>query len=223
MRKILLLFCLLIFCLPNVNYVSAENKKEWICIANYCYIYSEPSFASAKVVGEDNEPIIVKHKDVLILEEGENRLNTYLDSEGQIFYAVLSMEGVEINGYIFSDFVTEDISKIETYPTFNATLKSDTYLFEVNGEEFSETETLLESGTRVYLYEGFDNDVNGYNAVAVKVGNTLQYGYVLKSDVSPDGINPAIIYAITIALACIGIIMAFLFMKNKKNKKKMSH
>ena len=119
--------------------------------------------------------------------------------------------------------MTENISKIETYPIFNATLKNDTYLFEVNGEEFSETETLLESGTRVYLYEGFDNDINGYNAVAVKVGNSLQYGYVLKSEVSPDGINPAIIYAITIALACIGIIMAFLFMKNKKNKKKMSH
>ncbi len=201
-------------CLPNANIVHAESKTEWICIANYCYIYSSPSFTAEKVLDENFEEIVVLHKDILTLEENENGVVEYNG-----FYKVLSVGEIAISeGYIFSDFVTENLSQIETYPTFNATLKNDTYLFEVSGEEFTQTETLLEKGTRIYLYEGYDNDINGYVAVAVKIGSGLQYGYVLKTEVSPDGINPAIIYAITIALACIGIITALLFMKNKKKK-----
>ena len=117
--------------------------------------------------------------------------------------------------------MTENISNIETYPTFNATLKNDVYLYEATGEEITPTETLLVKGSRVYLYEGYDNSLP-YTRVAVKVENSLEYGYIKTEEISPDGINPAIIYAITIALACIGIIMAFLFMKNKNKKKKMS-
>lgn len=221
-RKILLLLSFLLLCLPSVNFVSAESEKEWICIANYCYIYSSPSFTSEKVVDENSDPIIVRHKDILILEEGENGLNTYEDSEGQLFYAVLSVNNTTITqGYIFSDFVTENISNIETYPTFNATLKNDVYLYEATGEEITPTETLLVKGSRVYLYEGYNSSLP-YTRVAVKVENSLEYGYIKTEEISPDGINPAIIYAITIALACIGIIMAFLFMKNKNKKKKMS-
>lgn len=209
MRKILLIFSLCLLCLPSVNFANAESEKEYICIANSCYLYTSPS------LGVNNmSEIMVKHKDILTLEEDESGNLKVYDS----FYSVLSVNGKTTSGYIFSQFVVENSSGIETYPTFNATLKNDTNLYEINGEEFTETDIALEKGTRVFLYEGFDNDITGYNAVAVKIGNELLYGYVLKSEVAPDGINPAIIYAITIALACIGIIMAFLFMKNKKKK-----
>ena len=208
MRKICLL-CLLFFLFsPITSIAHAESEKEWICLANYCYLYEEASFSSSKIEK-------IYHKDILLLEDPQRE---YLDNKGKVFYKVLSVNNSEKTGYIFSDFVVENYQNIEIFPEFNASLKNDTPLFEVDGESFVETSTTLKKGTRVYLYEGFDNDADGYNAVAIKNGSELLYGYVKKSDVAPDGINPAIIYAITIALAIIGIIMALLFMKNKKKK-----
>ena len=65
-----------------------------------------------------------------------------------------------------------------------------------------------------------------YNAIAFVHENEVLYGYLKTDTISPDGINPAIITCIVIIIALLGIIFAWLFMKNKKvklKKQKSSH
>lgn len=221
------IFFLLIFFLsafffmfsPPVNGVQAENEKVYICTANFCYLYEEPAFTSQKVVGENGEPLQVLHKDEIILELTNNSPTEYDDGYGMIFYKVESYAGEQLpSAYIFSDFVALSGSDIETYPAYNASINSNTKLYLLNGETMTESEIEIDKGERVYLYEGYNKDLE-YTPIAYQRENSLQYGYVLTDTIAPDGVNPYIIYAVTIAIACIGIIMALLFMKNKKKKK----
>lgn len=204
---------------PPVNGVRAENEKVYICTANFCYLYEEPAFTSQKVMNENGEPLQVLHKEEIILELTNNSPTEYDDEYGMIFYKVESCAGEQLpSAYIFSDFVAVGGNEIETYPAYNASINADTKLYLLNGEVMEESEIEIEKGERVYLYEGYNKDLD-YIPIAYQRGNSLQYGYVLKDVVAPDGVNPYIIYAVTIAIACIGIIMALLFMKNKKKKK----
>ncbi len=221
------IFFLLIFFLsafffmfsPPVNGVRAENEKVYICTANFCYLYEEPAFTSQKVVDENGEPLQVLHKDEIILELTNNSPTEYADGYGMIFYKVENYAGEQLpSAYIFSDFVALSGSDIETYPAYNASINADTKLYLLNGETMTESEIEIERGERVYLYEGYNKDLE-YTPIAYQRENSLQYGYVLTDTIAPDGVNPYIIYAVTIAIACIGIIMALLFMKNKKKKK----
>ena len=218
----LLIFFLSVFFFmfsPPVNGVRAVNEKVYICTANFCYLYEEPAFTSQKVLEENGEPLRISHKDKLSLELTNSIPTEYNDEYGMIFYKVESYAGnVLPSAYIFSDFVAVGGNEIETYPAYNASINADTKLYLLNGEVMEESEIEIEKGERVYLYEGYNNELD-YIPIAYQRGNSLQYGYVLKDVVAPDGVNPFIIYAVTIAIACIGIIIALLFMKNKKKKK----
>ena len=211
------LFCM--FLSPG-QYALAENSSTYyICTANFCYLYEEPAFTSQKILEENGEPLRISHKDKLSLELTNSIPTEYNDEYGMIFYKVESYAGNPLpSAYIFSDFVAVGGNEIETYPAYNASINADTKLYLLNGEVMEESEIEIEKGERVYLYEGYNKDLD-YIPIAYQRGNSLQYGYVLKDVVAPDGVNPYIIYAVTIAIACIGIIIALLFMKNKKKKK----
>lgn len=199
--------------------VQAENEQVYICTANFCYLYEAPAFTSQKVVGKNGEPLRIAHKDEIILELTNNSPTEYDDEYGMIFYKVDSFSGEQLpSAYIFSDFVALGGGDIETYPAYNASINSNTKLYLLNGETMTESEIEIEKGERVYLYEGYNKDLE-FTPIAYQRENSLQYGYVLTDTIVPDGVNPLIIYAVTIAIACIGIIMALLFMKNKKKKK----
>lgn len=217
MRKLfLMLFVFLIGFSPTLTIfsTSAETPAEYICVANYCYLYSSPSFTSSKVQ-VDGADVRAMHKDIVNLELINSEPVEYPDSEGMIFYKVESFQNNAFDSaYIFSDYVTKNTSSIETYPAFNASINTATDLMEINGETLTPI-SVLEKGVRVYLYEGFNGALT-YTPVAVRIDNTLQYGYVFTDHITPDGINPFIIYASIIAVACIGIVIALLFMKNKK-------
>ena len=217
MRKLfLMLFVFHIGFSPTLTIfsTSAETPAEYICVANYCYLYSSPSFTSSKVQ-VDGADVRIMHKDVVVLEIIDSEPVEYPDSEGMIFYKVESFQNNAFDSaYIFSDHVTKNASSIETYPAFNASINTATDLMEINGETLTPI-SVLEKGERVYLYEGFNGALT-YTPVAVRIDNTLQYGYVFTEHITPDGINPFIIYASIIAVACIGIVIALLFMKNKK-------
>ncbi len=221
-KFLLIFFVLFLFCmfLSPGQFVFAENDDNYyICTANFCYLYEEPAFTSQKILEENGEPLRISHKDKLSLELTNSIPTEYNDEYGMIFYKVESCAGEQLpSAYIFSDFVALSGSDIETYPAYNASINADTKLYLLNGEVMEESEIEIEKGERVYLYEGYNKDLD-YIPIAYQRGNSLQYGYVLKDVVAPDGVNPYIIYAVTIAIACIGIIMALLFMKNKKKKK----
>ena len=212
---IFLLFSL--FFLQN-NVVFAENvNNEYVCIANFCYLYSAPDFTSEKIV-INGELLKINHKDIVTIKLEDGNIVTATDANNMLFYQVESFgENTFDSAYIFSDFVTENTNTIEIFPEFNATINTPTVLYQVNGETIEPTDIVIAKSERVYLFEGYNEDLT-HNRVAVKIDNQLVYGYILTDYISPDGFNPAIIYAATIALACIGIIMALLFMKNKKKK-----
>lgn len=208
------------FSFSGFNATMAEEfENEYICTANFCYLYSSPSFSGEKIKDENNEIIVIKHKDTLKIKLADGKPVEEKDTQNKVFYLIESYGNInfENNAYIFADFVVKNDNDIEIYPAFNASTNQDTHLYLASGEEIVETETFVTSGTRIYLYEGYDESLE-FTRVALRVENTLQYGYLKTSTISPDGINPAIIYALTIALACIGIITALLFMKNKKKK-----
>ena len=220
-KFLLIFFALFLFgvVISPVRYVMAEGEPIYICTANFCYLYEEPAFTSQKVMDENSEPLRIAHKDEIILELTNDFPTEYADSYGMIFYKVESYAGEQLpSAYIFSDFVAVGGNEIETYPAYNASINADTKLYLLNGEVMEESEVEIERGERVYLYEGYNKDLE-YTPIAYQRENSLQYGYVLTDTIAPDGVNPYIIYAVTIAIACIGIIMALLFMKNKKKKK----
>ena len=70
---------------------------------------------------------------------------------------------------------------------------------------------------RVFLYQGFNNKKQ-YNAVAFVHENEVVYGFLKKDDIDPDGVNPLLITIACFAIAAIGIILTFVFMKRKKKK-----
>lgn len=216
---VLLMSAIFFICAPPALKTSAEtDSAHYICTANFCYLYSEPNFTSTKI-SDDGNPIKILHKEEITLELTDGAPTEYNDEYGMVFYKVLNYNDLSLDSaYIFSDFVAKSGNEIETYPAYNASANANTKLYLLNGENLTESEIEIKKGERLYLYEGYNKDLE-FTPVAYQKYNSLQYGYVLTTAIAPDGINPYIIYAVTIAIACIGIIMALLFMKNKKKKK----
>ena len=205
----------LLFLAPSVSF--AEGGEFFICLANFCYLHSAPSFTAEKIKDGDSY-LKISHKDVLVLELENGEPKKY-GAGDEIFYKVESVkEKTYENAYIFSDFVAK-VDDIITLPAFNASINKDALLYNKVGEDFEESDVEVKKGERVFLYDGYDKDAS-FTPVAIQKNNSLLYGYVPTDVVAPDGVNPLIIYAVTIAIACIGIIMALLFMKNKKKKSK---
>lgn len=189
---------------PPSNALSEGGQAK--VIVSRTYLYTADNFSSEKVSYEDGENTILvtlKHGDTLTIES----------FSGDFAYVNTTDEK---SGYIYKYYISDNTSQ-EVYPVFNASIRKDTKIYDI---EQNETEFTAKKGSRVYIYQGF-NDKKEYTAVQIVLDDqTLYNGYILTSDIKPDGVSGLLIVAITIIVAAVTIILSLLFIKKKKKSKK---
>ncbi len=216
MKKLLAIFLFMFAVLSVVMPISstyALSDQQYCVVANRAVLYELPSFASEKLA---TIPLNAK---VEIMFDGSTE-KTYTDGDFT-FYKVLQYNNGEslLDGYVLADLVVKQKHTIETIPNFNAKTNTACSVYFANGETFEEhAEITLPKKHKLFLYEGFDKKKD-FIAVCFVYENDVIYGFLPKQCISPNGVNPIIITCITLVIALLGIIFAWLFMKNKKAKK----
>lgn len=210
MKKILFLFLICLTLLPcfSLNFASANLNTNYIVVANSATLFSTADFSSEKVA-------TLSHKDELEIELFENTPVEY-SCDGFVFY---SARFEDKSGYILSDLVVARTENITTIPNFNAKTNASCKVYFKNDAEFVESDIVLEKHQKIFLYEGF-NDDKDWTAVSFLKDNEVLYGFLKTENISPNGINPIFITCISIILAVVGIVFAWVFIKNKKVKLK---
>lgn len=210
MKKFLIIFLIFSCFLPffEFNYANANaSNSEFVVVANSATIFSEPDFSSTKLKN-------LTHKDVISVELQET---TPVEYGNEFVFFKVNFDDIE--GYVLSDLLVPKNKTISSIPNFNAQTNSSCSVYVKNDTEFVKIETILEKGERIFLYEGYSNE-RDYIAIAYVKNNEIMYGYLQKDVISPDGINPIIITCISLIIAVIGIVFAWVFIKNKKVKLK---
>lgn len=192
---------------PCTEIATAENASPvYVVNANTAKVYQSPDFSSEVLQ-------TLSYGTQISLEIAENLPVTYI-YEGFSFYKVLE----DFEGYIFADLVSLQTQTITSIPNYNGRTNNECSVFFLNENEMQESDITLTKNQRIFIYKAFDSKAE-YTAVAFEHENAVVYGYVLTKYVAPDGINPIIITCVVIILAILGIIFAWLFMKNSKVKK----
>ncbi|MGN1200687.1 MAG: hypothetical protein ACI4R8_00280 [Candidatus Caccovivens sp.] len=201
---VLFCFCLM---LPSVNFAMAEdNTPIFVTTANSANVYVLPNFSSDVVT-------TLSYNSEIYLEIEANSPKTY-ENGGFIFYKVIG----ENEGYIFADLVMPKSEVVTAIPNYNGRTNAECTVFFLQENEMIESEITLSKNQRIFIYKAFDSKAE-YTAIAFEHENKVMYGYVQTKFVAPDGINPVIITCVVLILALIGIIFAWVFMKNSKIKK----
>ena len=219
MKKISLLLICLMFCLSfaSVNFAFADSSlSTYVITANQATIFAEANFASSKLVTlSNNTRVSVEMQDEKPVEYNSN---------GYVFFKIIDFQGQD--GFVYSDLLTPQANVVTAIPSFNAQTARQCNVFFMQDNTLVQSDITLASGERVYLYQGYDNTLvfNGheYNAIAFVNDNEVLYGYLPIENIIPDGVNPVLITCIVVIIALLGIIFAWLFMKNKKVKIKKS-
>ncbi len=207
MKRILIGLCLIFLLFPfGVSFAHAQNNNlTYIVSANYAQVYSEAN-CSSEVLGT------LQHGDEIVVDATEN-LPTEEIWQDLTFYKVIYQQQ---NGYVLANLLTKKVEQIESIPTFNAKTNADCKVYS-NPDETSAVAADLKRGTNIFLYEGY-NRKSTFTAISFVQDGKVLYGYLKTKDVSPNGINPVIITCVVLILAVLGIIFAWLFMRNRKAK-----
>lgn len=201
-----MMLCLAPFCLPNIALAENEPANVYIVTANEAVVFSEANLSSEHLLS-------LKHKDEIEIEF-ENDVAKEYSSDGFIFYRVTTAEK---EGYVISDLVVPKTKFLTTIPKFNAKTNGRAKVYFLQDGKYIESGITLPKHQRIFLYQGF-NSKKQFNAVAFVYENEVVYGFLRESAIDPDGVNPVIISVACVAIAAIGIILAFVFMKKKKKK-----
>ena len=199
-------FALSLFCpCPTFSHALTQGEAAKVIVSN-CYLYTEADFSSNRVSyfdGENNVFVMLKHGDQVNVKEISGD-----------FVLVDNQEGKE--GYVYKYYLSNNTSQ-SVYPVFNATVRKNTTIYDL---EKSPTEFTAKKGARAYIYQGF-NDKEKYTAVQIVLEDESLYnGYILTSDIAPDGVNGLLIVAISIIIAAVTIVLSLVFIKKKGKKQK---
>lgn len=215
-KKTFVLICLFafvfMFFLPT-QFAYADVNNQYVITANSATVFAEPDFSSEKLATLSN-------KTEILIEMNENSPKKY-ENDGFVFFKIIS----SFEGFVFSDLVTPKNDVLVAIPNFNAKTNSTCKVFFQENNKFVESKIILQKGTEIFLYQGFESKKD-FTAIAFVKDNHVLYGFLQTKNINPNGINPLIITCVCLILAILGIIFAWLFMKSKKTKiksKKNSH
>lgn len=210
MKKYLLVLLLCFALLPclSINFASASENINYVVVANSATLFESADFSSEKIA-------TLSLKDEVEIEMLENTPVEHL-CDGFVFY---SAKFEDKTGYILSDMVAPKNECITTIPNFNAKTNASCTVYFKNDVDFVESDIILEKHQQIFLYEGFDDDTE-WTAISFLKDNSVVYGYLKTENVAPNGINPIFIVCISVILAAVGIVFAWVFIKNKKVKLK---
>lgn len=188
---------------PPSNALSEGGQAK--IIVSKTYLYTADNFSSEKVIYNDGENAIL-----VILKHGE--IVTIESFSGDFAYVKTADEK---SGFIYKYYISDNTSQ-QVYPVFNASIRNDTKIYDI---EQNETEYTAKKGSRVYIYQGF-NDKKEFTAIQIVLDDqTLYNGYIKTEDIKPDGVSGLLIVAITIIIAAVTIILSLLYIKKKRKKK----
>lgn len=211
---ILLIFAICFTFVPTHFALAEDAAPTFVVTAKSACAYLEADITSSKISTFSNkDKVSLQLEEGMPKEYGESfvfyRLATPIKSDGQQYF------------YILAELVTKESDTLVQFPNFNGKTNAaaDVYFKEDDLFVKDENGLVLEKGQEIFLYEGYDAK-STYTAIAFINDGKVEYGYVLTSAVSPNGINPLIITAASIILALVGIALAWVFIKRKKVKLK---
>lgn len=195
--KFLMAF-LLLSCPMSVSY---EKNTSLSVVTNYAYVYEMPSFTSNK----------------LDLEIKKNEIVVLLDATQHNGFYFVSYNSGEKNyeGYVYKECLAKLEREQELVLTYNAKTSMKTKVFSLSDK--SEIVT-IEEGTELDLYEGFDRK-NEFTKAKFSHNGQIIFGYIKTEDISPYGVSPVLIIALTAIFACVGVIFILLGINKKKLRK----
>ena len=214
MKKLLLFLSIFLCFFPflSTNFTQAESSNGiYVVVSNSAVVYEEPNLSSEKLK-------TLKHNQEISLLLFEDSPQTFL-SYNYTFFKVLGYE--DIDGYILADLVVPKTEMLTAIPNFSAKLNRACKVYFLEDTVLTESEITLNKNQQIFLYEGFKNKEE-FNAVAFVYDNQVLYGYIETKWISPNGVNPLIITCITVIIAALGIVFAWVFIKTKKVKIKKS-
>lgn len=171
-------------------------------LSDSAYLYSAPSLTSEIVVE---------------LEKGDE-LSLVSSTQTDGFWQVVYQTDLETyEGFVYSELAGPVSDSQEVLLSCNATIINSTQVLSISSLE---PVCQLEKGTRVFLYEGYD-DSKDYLAIRFENDGQILTGQVRIEDVQPDGVNAALIVAITAIVAIVSIIIILLGITKKKRHKKL--
>ncbi len=185
---------------------AEENSQIYVVTANKATVFAEADLTSEKLY-------VLNHKTEVKIEFENDNPKVY-NENGFVFFKVESADNM---GYVLADLVIPKTDFLETIPKFNGRTNGKATVYFLEDGKYVASEITLPKHQRIFLYEGF-NRKKEYNAVAFVYENEIIYGYLKESAIDPDGVNPVIITVVCFAIAAIGIILTFVFIKKKKTK-----
>lgn len=172
-----------VFFFPALN-VCAETPDKVCVITDNTKVYKEANTTS----------------EVLLLASFNQEFVVIDDSDENFYYIQLTSN----QGYILKAFcVNVNNAPLAKNLDTNAKIKSTTHVFNKVENEFVEVpEITLESGTRVKLLSGTNNN-DKYWQITFSQDNQQLTFYVESSNVDADGISIKIVTAILLIITCV--------------------
>ncbi len=199
----------------GVSNYDAENfetsTQNFVVTANKANIFKNADFASDVLK-------TLSLKNVVQVTFTDNKpIETLKDNF--VFYSV---KFADVEGFMLADLLVPEQKFLTSIPKFNAQTNTEARVYFLEDNKIKESEITLKNKERIFLYEGFDSKKE-FTAITYVVTNqdgthSVMYGYLKSKDINPDGINPLLITCVVLILAILGIIFAWMFMKNKKIK-----
>lgn len=200
MKRLLLVFCFVFLFLvipqPQTE-VSFAEEKQVIVNTSYTYLYKTEDF--------------LEHYDFKI---NANEILVCID-ESENYYKV----NYTFNETLYTGYISYEIASIYTPPqdvilVYNGKILKETEVFEVTNDNIIEG-VILKPGDQIYLYEGFDSKKEFTN-IKFKYEDKVYVGRIPTTNLSPNGLNKAVIIALGMIVAFVGIVLILLGFKKKK-------
>ena len=197
-----LILCLVLMLLgisahPSFTDASFAETKSVIINTCYTYLYKTTDFL------EHYEFKITENEIISCIEEDEN------------FYKV----SYSYNQESYMGYVSGEVASIYTPPqqsllVYNGRISRKTNVYKVTEDETLDG-IVLEAGHEIYLYEGFDSK-NTYTNIKFNYNGNVLTGRILTKDLSPNGINKAVIISLSIIVALVSVVLILMGLSKKK-------
>ena len=210
---LLFMFCLVFGGAQGAPIYADTLPSEVRVISVSATIYSEASLSSPMMTGESELKVEHGRTFSVIGESGDFYQISFTITIGE---TQTQTTGYLLKAYCLDTSIKGQHVNIQT----NAHLRNDSVVYNLNGENYEESEISLEKDFRVRLVDGFDQSLRYTRVMFDYNGETLM-GYISTGEVIPDGISMNTAIAIGLIIASVSIILIlFGFSRHNKRKKK---
>lgn len=188
---------LFVFNLPLNEDSSFADTNQIIINTSYTFLYKDSSFNT--------------HYDFKIMSNEILACQGYTDNYYEVVY---NYNETDFHGYIKAEFASIYTPFQEVTLVYNGKIINRTNVFKLNSLE-SLDDIVLDINHEIFLYEGFDSKKD-YTNIKFSYNGQVYVGRILTKDLSPYGINKALIISLSVISALVGAILILLGINKKK-------